>query len=203
MQDSPTSPRKQTQGDTGPSGGTVQVVVQTARFGKGTGERTSNSSKRKIEAVADDDDDDETDIVTTHIVQPAQKRVPNRDAEFKTRYLEIKSLAWTWVKESFSDITPKAKSSLDLLHLAHNSSELMEYANWISCCGQKRTWEGVFNEQRALLVYGILGKMLEMHVFTHEMFGADKEQLRELRELDMELVNRDGTLFSFFFPCNS
>ena len=42
-------------------------------------------------------------------------------------------------------------------------------------------------------MYGILGKMLEVHVFGHEMFGADKEQLSELRELDMELVNRDGT----------
>ena len=43
-------------------------------------------------------------------------------------------------------------------------------------------------------MYGILGKMLEVHVFGHEMFGADKEQLSELRELDMELVNRDGTV---------
>lgn len=74
----------------------------------------------------------------------------------------------------------------------------MECANWISCCGQKRTWEGVFNEQRAQLVYGVLGKMLEVHVFGHEMFGANKEQLRELRELDMELIDSDGTSFLLF-----
>lgn len=198
MKDSPASPRTQIKGDTGPPGDTVQVVVQTPSLGDGTGDATSNSLKRKNEAVAegeddDDDDDDEIDIFTNHIVQPSQKRTPNRDVEFKNRYLEIKSLAWTWVKKNFSNITPEAKSSLDLLHLARTSPQLMEYVNWISCCGQKRTWEGVFNEQRALLVYGILGKMLEMHVFTHEMFGAEKEQLRDLRELDMELVNRDGT----------
>ena len=51
-------------------------------------------------------------------------------------------------------------------------------------------------------MYGMLGKVLEVHVFGHEMFGADGEQVRELRELDIELVNRDGILPSFFsfFP---
>ena len=32
-------------------------------------------------------------------------------------------------------------------------------------------------------------------MFGHEMFGANKEQLRELRELDMELIDSDGTSF--------
>ena len=195
MKDNSISAKDQPQGDTVPSGGNVQVVVQTPSLRDGIGGKTSNSSKRKTETVANDD---ETDIVTTYAGQPPQKPTPNPDADFKKRYRKIKILAWTWVKKYFSDITPEAERSLDLLHLAHNSTELMEYANWISCCGQKRTWEDVFNGQRAPLVYGILGKMLEVHVFVHEMFGADKEQLRELRELDMELVNRDGTLFLFF-----
>ncbi|KAF6234932.1 hypothetical protein HO173_006862 [Letharia columbiana] len=181
-------PKEQPQGNIQTSGDTVQVVVQLPSLVDGRGGRRSNSPQRKTENVAEDD---ETAIVTTQI-EPSQRLSPNPDADFQTRYREIKSLAWIWVKNYFSDITPEAKKSLNLLHLAHTSPQLMECANWISCCGQKRTWEGVFNEQRAQLVYGVLGKMLEVHVFGHEMFGANKEQLRELRELDMELIDSDG-----------
>ena len=182
---------EQTQGNTQTSGDTVQVVVQIPSVMNGSGDERSNSPLRKFETVAEDDG---TEIVMTQIEQP-QRLLLNLDAYFQTRYRELKSLAWTWVKNYFTDITPEAKRSLDLLHLAHNSPQLMEYANWISCCGQKRTWEDVFNEQRTHLVYGILGKMLEVHVFGHEMFGGDRDQLRELRELDIEMVNRDGTSF--------
>ena len=50
-------------------------------------------------------------------------------------------------------------------------------------------------------MYGMLGKVLEVHVFGHEMFGADGEQVRELRELDIELVNRDGILLPSSSSC--
>ena len=188
------SPREPTQGNTGTPGDTVQVVVQTPSLVDGSRDKRRNSPKAKIEKSVKDN---ETDIVTTIIERPGQPetRAANSDAEFHKRYVEVKSLAWTWVQKYFTDITPEAKKSLNLLHLAHTSPQLMEYANWISCCGQKRTWEGVFNEQRAMLVYGILGKMLEVHVFGHEMFGGDRNQLRALRELDIELVNGDGTSF--------
>lgn len=194
------APREPTQGSTRKLGDTVQVVVQKPSLVDGSRYKGSNSSKAKIETVGEDD---ETDIVTTRIEQPEQPETQpaNPDADFHRRYVEVKSLAWTWVKKHFSNIAPEAKRSLNLLHLAHTSPQLMEYANWISCCGQKRTWEGVFNEQRAMLVYGILGKMLEVHVFGHEMFGADENQLRALRELDIELVNTDGTSFLLCPPC--
>lgn len=194
MQDSRPASSEQTQENTQTLGDTVRVVVQIPSLEDGSGDKRSNSPLRKIQSVAEDD---KTDIVTTQIKQP-QTLVPDPDADFQARYLKLKYLAWNWVMNYFSDITPKTEGSLDLLHLAHTSPQLMEYANWISCCGQKRTWEDVFDEQRALLVYGILGKMLEVHVFGHEMFGADEEQLRELRELDMELVNKDGTSFLLF-----
>ena len=188
------SSREPTEGNTGTLGDSVQVVVQTPSRVDSSRDNRSNSLKAKIGNFVKDD---ETDIVTTLIERPGQPetRAANPDADFHKRYVEVKSLAWKWVQKYFTDVTPEAKKSLNLLHLAHTSPQLMEYANWISCCGQKRTWEGVFNEQRAVLVYGILGKMLEVHVFGHEMFGADKNQLRALRELDIELVNRDGTLF--------
>ena len=203
MQDSHRSSRVQTHENTQTPGDTVQVVVQIPRPEDGSGDKKSNGRPGKIQSGVEKDD--ETDIVTTQFKR-AQKLAPNPDAGFQARYLKLKSLAWNWVQNHFSDTTPATKQPLNLLHLAHTSPQLMEYANWICCCGKKRTWEDVFNEQRAELVYGILGKMLEVHVFGHEMFGADQAQLQALRELDLELVNRDGKplfslLFSFpFFP---
>lgn len=199
MQGSPRSPGDKTPAYTQTSADTVQVVVQIpSRRTGGNEDKASNGPPRETVTVAEDEESD----VATILIEPPRKRIPNRDADFQTRYLEIKSLAWTWVKSYFSDLNPETKRSLNLLQLAHTSPQLMEYANWISCCGQKRTWEDVFNEQRPQLVYGILGKMLEVHVFGHEMFGADKAQLRALRELDMELVNSDGNAFPFFLmPC--
>ena len=152
------------------------------------------SPQRKTGKVTEDDETD--DIVTTQVERrPQHRRARDLDADFESRYFELKDLAWAWVVDYVADVGPEAKKSLGLVDLARSSPQLMEYANGLSCCAQKQTWEDVFNEQRAQLVYCILGKVLEVHVFSHEMFGADKEQLRELRELDAELANKDGNLF--------
>ena len=197
MQDSRRSSRVQTHENTQMPGNTVQVVVPRPRAEDGSGDKKSNSPPGKIQN--DIEKDDQTDTVTTQLKR-AQKVAPNPDADFQARYLKLKCLAWTWVQNHFPDTTPETEQPLNLLHLAHTSPQLMEYANWISCCGKKRTWEDVFNKQRSKLVYGILGKVLEVHVFGHEMFGADQAQLQALRELDLELVNRDGTpFFPFLF----
>lgn len=120
--------------------------------------------------------------------QQQQQIGASKDAEFTGRYLALKSSAWDWVITYFSTATHE----LDLLHLAHKTSpQLMEYANFISSCGDK-TWEHVFHKQRATLVYGILGKMLEVHVFGHEMFGAAESQLAGLRAMDLKLIDEDG-----------
>ena len=159
MQGSPVSATEKGQGKTQTSGGTGQATVQKRNLKDASGDETSNSPQRNTEMIAEDD---ETHLITTHIGQP-QTSNPNQDANFKSLYSTIRSLARTWVEDYFSDIPPEAKRSIDLLHLAQTSPQLMEYANWISVCGQKRTWEGVFTEQRGLLVFGILGKMLEVH----------------------------------------
>lgn len=197
------SPGDQTRGNGQTSDDTVDVVVQMPSVAEATGDKSSNGPRREPDTTAEEGDE-ETDIFATHV---GRGQIPTRDqdAAFRARYAEIKRLAWTWVQKHFPAVDPGAKRRLDLLRLAHTSPQLMEYANWVSCCGQKRTWEGVFAEQRAQLVYGMLGKVLEVHVFGHEMFGADREQLRELRELDTELLNKDGTclfpfLFFYFFP---
>ena len=198
MQDSRHSSRVPTHENTQMPGNTVQVVVQIPRPEDESGDKKSNGPPGKIQS--DIQKDDQTDTITTQSKR-AQKVAPNPDADFQARYLKLKCLAWNWVQNHFPDTTPKTEQPLNLLHLAHTSPQLMEYANWISCCGKKRTWEDVFNKQRSKLVYGILGKMLEVHVFGHEMFGADQAQLQALRELDLELVNRDGkSCFPFLSP---
>ncbi len=114
------------------------------------------------------------------------------DGEHQSQYRALKISAWEWADTYFSVVTPAAEKSLDLLNLCTSSPELMEYANYISACTND-AWEYVFNGQRRFLVYCILGKMLDVHIFGHEMFGATEEQLKELRKMDGELVMEDGT----------
>ena len=113
------------------------------------------------------------------------------DSNFGQRYRTLKQLAWRWAKSYFCTKGCSAQKPVDLLKLCKDSPKLMEFANYISACADE-PWEYVFNERRHFLVFGILGKMLEVHVFGHEMFGATEEQLKELRETDGQLSMEDG-----------
>ena len=66
----------------------------------------------------------------------------------------------------------------------------MEYANWIALGGNR--WEDIFNDKRSSLIFGILGKMLEVHIFGNEMFGATPGQLEALLATEKEMVHVDG-----------
>lgn len=121
----------------------------------------------------------------------------DRDREYKQRYLNLKTTAWNWSSTYFSPPTPTPASTppspnLNLLELCHTSPQLMEYANYISVRTDASTWEDVFNKQRAFLVYSILGKMVDVHIFGHEMYGATDEQLSSLRSADEECIMDDG-----------
>lgn len=121
----------------------------------------------------------------------------DKDREYKQRYLDLKTTAWHWSSTYFSPPTPTlaaTPTTLNLPELCHTSPQLMEYANYISVCTDSATWEDVFTEQRAFLVYCILGKMIEVHVLGHEMFGATDEQLCILRTADEECMMDDGIL---------
>ena len=115
------------------------------------------------------------------------------DTEIKTHYLALKASAWKWATTHFSSVPTSAKLSptLNLLHLAETSPELMEYIDYISAGGDS-SWEDVFHEQRVPLVFGVLGKILEVHVFGCEMFGAAEEELGILRERDTDMPDADG-----------
>lgn len=119
----------------------------------------------------------------------------DKDEEFKQRYLSLKATAWHWASTYFPPPASTPGSSqppLNLTDLCHTSPHLMEYANYISVCTDTSTWEDIFNEQRMFLVYSILGKIIDVHIFGHEMFGATDEQRHTLRAADEESVMEDG-----------
>ncbi len=131
-----------------------------------------------------------TSLSLTH-AKTAKIPLHPADAAIKSHYHFLKKLAWAWTSTHLPRV-PSATSSLSLSSLANTNPELMEYANYLSSCGFS-SWEDVFNERRGELVYGILGKMIDVHVFGCEMFGASEEEEMELAGWDEGLVNDDGT----------
>ena len=120
-----------------------------------------------------------------------QSALPLEALEIKKRYGALKVSAWKWAVKHFPKVPNSTKSSLNLPRLAETSPELVEFVKYISACTDK-SWEYVYNEQRPKLVYGILGKMLQVLVFGHETFGATDEQLQILKERDLDEVHADG-----------
>ena len=114
-----------------------------------------------------------------------------QDLKILTYYRRLKLLSWQWATTHFSPSTPVPCPNL--LHLSTTSPSLLTYVNYISAC-TNQTWEQVFTTHRAILVYCILGKMLEVHVFGHEAFGISEQQAGVLRGLDLLCVNNDGML---------
>lgn len=116
--------------------------------------------------------------------------LPRTDDEFEEALILIKRTAWRWAFQHFNNVQTNEARKLDLYKLSQQSPELMEYANWIAIGGN--SWEEIFNQKRSSLVFGILGKMLEIHVFGHEMFGATSGQLEALIATEKEMVHVNG-----------
>ncbi|KAL8708180.1 MAG: hypothetical protein Q9225_007642, partial [Loekoesia sp. 1 TL-2023] len=115
---------------------------------------------------------------------------PKSDAVYRNRYQALKSAAWDWAKEYFSD-APESSPPLNLMHLATASPVLMDYINATTSSPQSGDWEQLFQMKRPEMVYSILGKVLEMHVFGTELFGATPEQEAVLRSKDYEMLDSD------------
>ncbi|MCJ1429063.1 hypothetical protein MMC29_006976, partial [Sticta canariensis] len=122
---------------------------------------------------------------------PPQPLLPRTDAEFEDRYRELKAAAMNWVKQHFSKEFAKPLTKLDLVQISNETPELIQYINFIASSG-KDSWEDIFVERRIALVYGVLGKVIEIHVFGEEMFGANARQRTTLRGIDLEMLNLNG-----------
>lgn len=93
---------------------------------------------------------------------------PQSDAAYKNRYQALRSAAWSWAKKHFHEAA-ESSPPLDLMHLATTSPELMEYINSTTSSPQSGDWEQLLQTKRAEIIYSILGKALEMHVFGAEL----------------------------------
>lgn len=122
---------------------------------------------------------------------PPQPLLPRTDADFEDRYRELKAAAMNWVKQHFSKEFAKPLTALDLVQVSNKTPELIQYINFIASSG-KDSWEDIFVERRIALVYGVLGKVIEIHVFGEEMFGANDRQRTTLRGIDVEMLNLNG-----------
>ncbi|KAI4173249.1 MAG: hypothetical protein LQ346_008451 [Caloplaca aetnensis] len=122
--------------------------------------------------------------------QSFQQKHPQTDATYKHRYQALKQAAWNWAKASFrvpDEPSPIPPPHLNLMELATEHPELMEYINATTAApDQGTTWEELLDAKRAEVAYCILGKVLEVHVFGEELFGATPHQRKVLRMADLE-----------------
>lgn len=130
-----------------------------------------------------------------HAIQAFFDALPKQaptDTTYKHRYQALKRAAWSWARDSFSVVDASVSELPDLMQLATEHPQLMEYINYIAASPSAGTWEELLNSRRAEIVYSILGKVLEVHVFGEEAFGATPSQKRTLRMADREMFDADG-----------
>ncbi|KAL8918726.1 MAG: hypothetical protein Q9172_005296 [Xanthocarpia lactea] len=114
---------------------------------------------------------------------------PQTPVEFTQCYYDLRSAAFKWAKDYFHY---DSSVPLDLMELATTQPELMDYINSTTASPQLMDWETFLEKKRAEIVYGILGKVLDVHVFGEEMFGATPTQKRLLRSSDRLTMDEDG-----------
>ncbi|KAL8993205.1 MAG: hypothetical protein Q9188_007390, partial [Gyalolechia gomerana] len=120
----------------------------------------------------------------------SQPEHPRTDVIYKHRYQALRSAAWDWAKIYFSDVSASSPP-LDLMHLLETHPELMEYINSTTSSPHSEVWEQILRLKRAEIVYSILGKVLEMHVFGKELFGATPEEQGLMQAKDYRMRDSD------------
>ncbi|KAI9719428.1 MAG: hypothetical protein M1812_003499 [Candelaria pacifica] len=121
--------------------------------------------------------------------------LPRSDQEYSEAIHTLKHFSKVWCNTYFTYkliFASKPNSHFNLPELANMSPELITYANYIT--SGNPNWEDLFliPNQRAALVYGILGKVLEVWVFGPLLFGATKEQTNALEALENVCAHVDG-----------
>ena len=151
-----------------------------------TGRPYSNLSEEEASSDGDTLPRTETASFEPYITPSS---LSQKNLKIFTHYHRLKLLSWQWATTHFSPSTPVPCPNL--LRLSTTCPSLLTYVNHISAC-TNQTWEQVFTTHRAMLIYCILGKMLEVHVFGHEAFGISEQQAGVLRGLDLLCVDNDG-----------
>ena len=114
---------------------------------------------------------------------------PQTPEQISKCYQDLRSAAWEWAKGTFDH---GSLDRLDLMQLAETNPQLMEYINSTTASPQLTNWETWIGKRKAAIVYAILGKVIEVHVFGEEFFGASESQKAHLRKWDREKMDWDG-----------
>jgi len=119
--------------------------------------------------------------------------LPRTDQDFEDALCTLRQMMRDWTREYFYHPPSEAeRRDFNLYRLAQGSPELMKHAAWIAAGGNLEKWKSHFLGHRSELVFGVLGKMLEVEVFGHTMFGATPSQLATLTQMDLTLLKVDG-----------
>ena len=116
-------------------------------------------------------------------------RIARTDVEFEEMFEDLRNMIWNWSKTFFTSSTANL-SNLNIGKLAKQEPQLIQYLNHVIT--SSNNFELTIRCHLPIIVYGIIAKSLEVHVFGHEMFGATKAQLNILRKIDIELAHEDS-----------
>lgn len=155
------------------------------------------------------------------LVKPSSSNVLSQntgvtDTDIERRHKSLKDAAWHWASENFpppsssssfndnngavvaaaaaNDASSSPRQISDVLQLCKDHPQLAEYVNYLASCPRDQTWEDFFNTRKTFLAFAVLSKVLEVHIFGQEMFGASEAQVKVLRALDLEMMHQDGRL---------
>ncbi|KAI4093534.1 MAG: hypothetical protein LQ339_007672 [Xanthoria mediterranea] len=118
--------------------------------------------------------------------------LPQTPEQITQCYQDLRSFAWKWAQETFQPAASSSSPPLNLMDLATTHPELMEYINATTASPQLSDWETFLQKKRAPVVYAIVGKAIDMHIFGEELFGASPEEKATLRAIDRKYMDRDG-----------
>ena len=119
--------------------------------------------------------------------------LPRTDQDFEEAIVILKQMMRDWTREFFFDkLSAREKRDFNLYILAQRSPDLMDFAGWVAVGGSLESWMDNFVAWRSSLMFGILGKVLEVMVFGHTMFGATPYQLKTLETMDLALLHVEG-----------
>lgn len=125
----------------------------------------------------------------------AYPKQPQTDKTYKHRYQALRNAAWNWARTFFPGADAPFSGPLDLMGLATQHPQLMEYINCTTANPNVGSWEELLDTRRAEIVFSILSKVLEVHIFGEELFGATPVQKKALQTVDFELFDADGMAF--------